>query len=263
MRDELAGHEATERGRGRSGSIYPSQVCVHQRTPNSKCRQLQKSRKPQQAVSTRARGWVPCCRCQSTRPCIVKNREPFKRQSLTKGCNCRQTSCRKRAFPRNTGEGLDRNGERSGSVAFEPYSFCHLIDAPLLRQPFVHTCSRMRAFWLSSLARSVCLSRCLDLLSTCLLILSLRLSVICSLFLLLSSIPSCFRLQVNLDTLDLSRNKIDSFEGLEHLGQLTDLWVRRRQMIDHHATEIHLKIVRWSLNAQRKSVRIVTGEPFP
>lgn len=37
---------------------------------------------------------------------------------------------------------------------------------------------------------------------------------------------SLARSQVNLDTLDLSRNKIDSFDGLQHLGQLTDLWVR-------------------------------------
>ena len=35
--------------------------------------------------------------------------------------------------------------------------------------------------------------------------------------------------QVKLDTLDLSSNKIASFEGLEQLNQLTDLWVRQRE----------------------------------
>lgn len=33
------------------------------------------------------------------------------------------------------------------------------------------------------------------------------------------------RWQRNLDTLDLSRNQIANFEGLQHLDQLTDLWV--------------------------------------
>lgn len=62
-----------------------------------------------------------------------------------------------------------------------------------------------------------------------------RLSVFVVVFFLLKSLGTVpyvhlfsygLHAQVNLDTLDLSRNKIDSFDGLQHLGKLTDLWVR-------------------------------------
>ena len=56
-----------------------------------------------------------------------------------------------------------------------------------------------------------------------------------------------------MDTLDLSRNKINSFDGLQHLGKLTDLWVRVVAAATNHFV-VYVEALCWSRARVRMNV---------